>query len=528
VVNSAGFETSPAFQERPLGLCAVHTGGLIGLNFQPIVVEVCVRRGPSHFQLAGLAETAVREARIRLSSALMGLGINLDEYALVVNLAPANVRKSGSGLDLALALAILKAVGRLSTDLPERTVFFGEVALDGSLRGIPGILPLLDGAKNRGLTRAVVPYDNRKEAAQLAGMSVQAVRHISELIDSLSGCGAPQLVEPEVYHAKNGDRFDLSDVRGQAATKRALVVAAAGGHHLLMVGPPGAGKSLLARRLPGLLPPLSLQQAVETTKIHSIAGVLDQQAGIICAPPFRAPHHSVSEVGLVGGGSYPRPGEISLAHHGVLFLDELPEFRRNALESLRQPLEDHEVHIVRAQFRASFPSRPLLVAAMNPCACGNWGNPRASCRCATEARLRYLARISGPLLDRIDLHVVVPPADLKAWQCPPKPADWNTETARRKVGDARSRQLARKTAWGLSAATNSDLPLPELERVAAPEQQGRALLDLAIDKQQLSARSYVRVLRIARTLADLDDSDQVRAVHVGEALRYRINDLANC
>lgn len=513
--------------ERPLCLCAVQTGGLVGLTFQPIVVEVCSRRGPSHFQLAGLAETAVREARIRLGSALMGLGLNLDEYSLIVNLAPANLRKSGSGLDLALAAAILKAVGRVPLDAKSDAVFFGEVALDGSLRGIPGVLPLLDGARRRGVPCAIVPIDNKKEAARVRGIQVHAIGHLQELVHGLLGDSILPTLDLEPFSPSVSPHFELGEVRGQAAAKRSLVVAAAGGHHTLLLGPPGAGKSMLARCLPGLLPPLELEQAVETTKVHSIAGVLDPQVGIVLAPPFRAPHHSVSEVGLVGGGTYPRPGEISLAHHGVLFLDELPEFRRSALESLRQPLEDNEVHIVRAQFRASFPSRPLLVAAMNPCPCGHWGNPKGICRCSTEARLRYSARISGPLLDRIDLHVVVPPADLKAWQTAAPQVDGTSSNARALVQRARTRQLARRRTHDLRASTNAGLTLDQLEKLARVDDEGRRLLDLAIDRQQLSARSYVRVLRVSRTIADLDDEHNVLARHVGEALRYRIHDLSN-
>jgi magnesium chelatase family protein len=501
----------------------------VGLNFQPIIVEVCCRRGPSTFQLAGLAETAVREARIRLGSALAKLGINLDEYALVVNLAPANVRKSGSGLDLALAVGILKSIGRIPVEIASSCAFFGEVALDGSLRGIPGVLPLLDGARSHRFTEAFVPDDNNNEASHVPDLTVRSASSLHHLLRHLDGSCPIEPLQPQPYVPLDRAVPDLVDVRGQPAAKRALVVAAAGNHHLLLVGPPGSGKSLLARRLPGLLPKLSAIEAMETTKIHSVAGVLDPHAGIVQTPPFRAPHHSVSEVGLVGGGSHPRPGEISLAHNGVLFLDELPEFRRGALESLRQPLEEHEVSIVRARFKASFPSRPLLVAAMNPCPCGNWGNPRAACRCSTTGRLRYLSRISGPLLDRIDLHVVVPPANLQSWRAPQQTSTMqSSQQARRAVESARKLQQERQSQGLVAAPDNARLNLNELERVAEPNPEGRRLLDLAIDREQLSARGYVRVLRIARTLADLDAAITPQAQHIGEALRFRISDLANC
>lgn len=517
------------FSTSPSGLCSALTGGLIGLSYQPIVVEVCSRRGPSSFQLAGLAETAVREARIRLGSALAPLGVNLDEYSLVVNLAPANVRKSGSGLDLALAVAILKAIGKVPEHATEDAVFFGEVALDGSLRAIPGVLPLVDGARCLGIKKAYVPEENTREATQVTGLSVFSVNNVRELLIHLTGQKKLSPATALPHFVEDTLDMDLADVRGQPAAKRALLIAAAGNHHLLMVGPPGSGKSLLARRLPSLLPPLSMQMALETTKIHSIAGVLDARRGIVSSPPFRAPHHSVSEVGLVGGGSFPRPGEISLAHNGVLFLDELPEFRRSSLESLRQPLEEHQVSIVRARFRTAFPSRPLLIAAMNPCPCGNWGSPRGTCRCSTLARMKYLSRISGPLLDRIDLHVVVPPADLHSWRASTEASATITSAElRARVLQARGLQKQRQATGQVRHEDNAQLDLAELERVAEPDTQGRRLLDLAIDRQQLSARGYVRVLRIARTIADLEQIETPLAHHIGEALRYRISDLSAC
>ncbi len=521
---------SPAIAVVPslLGHCAVQAGGLLGLEFQPITVEVASRRGPSLFQLAGLAETSVREARIRINSALSHLGITLDEFALTVNLAPANVRKSGSGLDLSIAVAILGAVEHIDSKATNDAVFLGEVALDGAIRAIPGILPLLDGARKNGIRNAYVPEPNAREAAQIHGMAIHAVRNLHSLVSHLQGETYLEPLKNVTFRPSQRRDADLSEVRGQLAAKRALIVSAAGHHNLLLVGPPGSGKSLLARRLTGLLPPLDAKQALETTAIHSIAGVLNSARGIIDVPPFRAPHHTVSEPGLIGGGSIPRPGELSLAHHGVLFLDEMPEFRRGALESLRQPLEDHEVHIVRARMRTRFPAHPLLVGAMNPCPCGNWGNPKTPCRCKPEARLRYLARISGPLLDRIDLHVLVPPVDLRAWTTKSGRAPaLSSSEARKMVNRAREAQSIRYRSGDVSSGKNSLLGLQELERVADPTPEGKRLLEAAIDKNLLSARGYVRVLRVARTLADLEGTERPQVEHVGEALRYRLPDLSS-
>lgn len=510
-----------------LGLSAAYAGSLLGLEFQPITVEVASRRGPSMFQMVGLAETAVREARIRIGSALSRLGLNLDEYALTVNLAPANVRKSGSGLDLAIAVALLGAIGHLDSEAARGSLFAAEVSLDGTLRPVPGVLPLLEGAKNSGIPRAFVAADNAAEASQLGGIKVHAASCLEDVISHLRSERCLDPLRPQPRRLAPSHEVDLDDVRGQASSKRALLLAAAGHHHLLLVGPPGAGKSLLARRLPGLLPPLPLQDALQTTAIHSIAGVLSGERGLVEVPPFRSPHHTVSEVGLVGGGNPPRPGEISLAHHGVLFLDEMPEFRRGALEALRQPLEEHRVNIVRASYRTAFPARPLVVGAMNPCPCGNWGNPRAACRCSKTIRARYLSRISGPLLDRIDIHVLVPPVDLRSWSKKSSlPSSLSSAEARRLVGAARERQQLRFKQGLVSRAQNSLLSLRDLERVAEPDRGGRKLLEAAVDKNRLSARGYVRVLRLARTLADLNQEDQVGVSHIGEALRYRMSDLA--
>jgi magnesium chelatase family protein len=510
-------------QGHPLGLAVARASVVVGLEARAIQVEVCSSRGPSFFQLVGLAEAAVREARVRVASALAGLDVLLDEYAVTVNLAPADLRKAGATLDLAIALALLAALGKVSPRALEGTLLLGELGLDGSLRPVRGLLPQLDGARQRELSRAIVPQQNAIEAGIARGIEVRLAGTLRETVDHLAGRRALPLASPTPFSPRAAHtQGDLREVRGQASARRALEIAAAGAHNLLFIGPPGSGKTLLARLMPGILPPLEFDEAVECTSIHSVAGLLPPERGIVTERPFRAPHHSVSEAGLVGGGDVPRPGEVSLAHHGVLFLDELAEFRRGALEALRQPLEDGSVCIARARARAWFPARPVLVGAVNPCPCGYHSHPRRRCECSDEARRRYRARLSGPLIDRLDIHVAVPPVEVSALVGARHGA--SSETVRARVARARDAQRLRATTLGLSARVNSALSGAELERVVPIEREWRRVMELAVDKLGLSARAFVKVLRVARTIADLEGEERVRQPHVAEAIQGRLLD----
>jgi len=506
---------------RPRGLATLHASALVGLDAYPIRVEVCATRGPAFFQMVGLAEAAVREARVRVASALARLGVLLDEHAITVNLAPADLRKSGAALDLAIAVGVLGAVGELDPLVCQDTLLLGELSLEGRLQAIRGVLPQLDGARARGLAGAVVPAGNAAEAGLVTGLPVFVATDLEGVCAHLAGRQElPRAPRTPFSPTEGGAGLDLAEIRGQGSARRALEVAAAGNHNLLMVGPPGGGKTLLARVIPTILPALTFAEALEATAIQSVAGLVDPERGVVTTRPFRAPHHSVSDAGLVGGGDVPRPGEVSLAHHGVLFLDELAEFRRSALEALRQPLEDGRVCISRARARAWFPARPLVVAAVNPCPCGYWGHPLRRCRCSPVQRRRYLARLSGPLLDRIDVHVSVPPVDVRSLAT--AAAGESSAAVRARVLAARERQRERQRRGEVVHATNAALSLAELDRVAALDREGRALIDRAVRQLGLSARAYVRVLRVARSVADLEATQTVRAPHVAEAVQGRL------
>ncbi len=491
--------------------------GVCALDGYKVIVEADISGGLPQFEIVGLPDSAVKESRDRVRSSLKNLGFQYPVSRITVNLAPGDVKKSGPVYDLPILLALLKASNQLKADLTS-SGFVGELSLNGELRPIKGAISMALSAKESGIKSLFLPQENAHEACVVEGIDIFAISHVSQLIEHLK----QPFLQPEVFSFTEYQTAqhipDLSEVKGQLFARRALEIAAAGAHNMLMVGFPGSGKSMLAKRMPSILPPLSFEHSVEVTKIYSIAGLLSKDTPIVTQPPFRAPHHSVSAAGLAGGGSNPRPGEISLAHNGVLFLDELAEFRRDAIEILRQPIEDGVVNVSRVSGNVSFPCRTILIAATNPCPCGYNGHPTRPCTCPPHAVLRYLNKLSGPLTDRIDLHVNVDPVDYKSLSTKREQSE-NSKSVLQRVVAARARQEARFGQTGVHF--NSDIPGELLKTICPLSPAAEQIMSEAFEHLSLSARGYIKVLKVSLTIADLDGSDSIEEEHLLEALQYR-------
>ncbi len=501
-------------------LSIVNSFGLIGLEGNVVKVEVDISKGLPTYDIVGLADTAIKESKQRVRSAIKNSCYNFPVDRITINLAPADIKKEGSLYDLPIAVAILSATAQLPIDKIKDFAFIGELSLDGSLRNVKGVLPILITAKNKGYKKMIIPAGNKKEARFIEGLEVFAVESLKDVVDFFCGNTTIEPVEIVSYaSAKNENSypFDFSMVKGQASAKRAMEIAAAGGHNVLMIGPPGSGKTLIAKCFPSILPDMTFEESLEVTKIHSVAGTLDNDIGLVFNRPFRAPHHTATTVALTGGGHNAKPGEISLAHNGVLFLDELPEYSRYTIETLRQPLEDSTITVARNAQTISYPASFTMIASMNPCPCGNYGSKVQECKCSPMQIHKYLNKISGPLMDRIDLHVEVDSLSYKELNS--SIVEETSSDIKQRVDFARKVQLNRYE--GKKIYNNSKMSSTMIKKYCKLDEQSVKLLEQAFTKLKLSARAHDRILKVARTIADLDGSDNICTSHLLEAISYR-------